>query len=184
MKSSLKSLAIFGGIAIIALIIIGNVISVHNQEVEVRNLFTQKMDERKAFYDKLYKVLAQKSQIALKNDTSFRKNIEIVMAGRKDAQGVVMKWITESNPNAQYSEVSALFKDLSRAVEAQREGFFDEEKQIQDIVRTHNNLLQKFPSGFILTTFMGAKPLVYAPISSSRTDEVFKTGKDDNVDLF
>lgn len=178
-----KKLAVWGIGAILVLTVVLLTVSTSNQEVDVRTQFEQKMDERKAFYDKLYKILAQKSQIATKNDSSFRKNIDIIMSGRKDAEGTVMKWITESNPNAQYAEVSGLYKDLSRAVEAQREGFFDQEKTIQDIVRVHKNLLRKFPSGVLLTTFFGRKELVYTPISSDRTDDVFKTGKDNDVSL-
>lgn len=178
-----KKLAIWGVAATLIFVLVSLTVSTSNQEVDVRSQFEQKMDERKAFYDKLYKILNQKSQIASKNDSSFRKNIDIIMSGRKDAEGTVMKWITESNPNAQYAEVSSLYKDLSRAVEAQREGFFEQEKTIQDIVRVHKNLLRKFPSGVLLTTLFGRKELVYTPISSDRTDDVFKTGKDNDVSL-
>jgi predicted S18 family serine protease len=104
------------------------------------------------------------------------------MEGRKDAPQVFMKWITESNPNANYSEVSVLYQDLSRSVEAQREGFFNEEKVIQDVVKQHKNHIQKFPNSFY-NIFMGRQALVYKPITSTRTDEVMKTGKDDNVSL-
>ena len=110
------------------------------------------------------------------------KNINIIMEGRKDAEGVFMKWITESNPNANYSEVSALYKDLSRAVEAQREGFFNQEKVLQDVVRQHKNLIQKFPNSFY-NMFYGRTKLEYTPIKSSLTEEVMRTGKDDNVKL-
>lgn len=178
-----KKLAIWGVAATLIFVLVSLTVSTSNQEVDVRSQFEQKMDERKAFYDKLYKILNQKSQIASKNDSSFRKNIDIIMSGRKDAEGTVMKWITESNPNAQYAEVSSLYKDLSRAVEAQREGFFEQEKTIQDIVRVHKNLLRKFPSGVLLTTLFGRKELTYTPISSDRTDDVFKTGKDNDVSL-
>jgi hypothetical protein len=104
------------------------------------------------------------------------------MEGRKDSEGVFMKWITESNPNANYSEVSVLYKDLSRAVEAQREGFFNEEKVLQDVVRQHKNLIQKFPNSFY-NMFYGRTKLEYTPIKSSLTEEVMRTGKDDNVKL-
>jgi predicted S18 family serine protease len=104
------------------------------------------------------------------------------MEGRKDAPQVFMKWITESNPNANYSEVSVLYQDLSRSVEAQREGFFNEEKVIQDVVKQHKNHIQKFPNSFY-NIFMSRQPLVYKPITSTRTDEVMRTGKDDNVSL-
>jgi ABC-type uncharacterized transport system involved in gliding motility auxiliary subunit len=176
--------AIIGLIAFVFIGLISSVISTSNEEVDLRNRFKQKMDERTAFYDKMWKTLSQKSQIAIKNDSSFARNVDAIMAGRKDAGQLFMKWVQESNPNANYEAVSSLYADLSRAVEGQRDGFFMQEKMIQDIVLAHDNIMTKFPSGFILSSFMGRTRLVYKPITSDRTDEVIKTGKDNNVDLF
>jgi hypothetical protein len=184
-KFSNGTLIKFGliGLGVIMLFVfIGNFVSFSNNEIDLRNTFEQKIDERTSFYDKMYKVISQKSQIAVKNDESFRKNINIIMEGRKDSEGVFMKWITESNPNANYAEVSVLYKYLSRAVEAQREGFFNEEKVLQDVVRQHKNLIQKFPNSFY-NIFYGRTKLEYTPIKSSLTEEVMKTGKDDNIKL-
>ncbi len=183
MKKTIITLSIIAGFIILGIIIAANFVSFSNEEITLRNKFDQKYQERTAFYDKMWKTLSQKSQIALKNDSSFRQNVNIIMAGRKDAPQVFMKWITESNPNANYSEVSVLYQDLSRAVEAQREGFFVEEKYMQDIVMQHSNLILRFP-GSLYNWFLDRDKLVYKPITSTITDEVMKTGKDDNVKLF
>jgi hypothetical protein len=175
-------LALLGLGLIFIISIIATLVSFSNQEIELRNTFDQKFEERTAFYDKMSKIFNQKSQIAVKNDSSFRKNIDIIMTGRKDAPQLMMKWITEVNPNANYAEVSALYKDLSRAIEAQREGFFNQEKMLQDIVRQHKNHIQKFPNS-IYNIFFDRKPLVYKVIQSSVTEEVIKTGTDNNTKL-
>lgn len=173
----------FVGLGVISLIIlISGFISFSNTEINLRNTFDQKIKERTAFYDKMHKVVSQKSQIAIKNDESFRKNIDVIMSGRKDSEQVMFKWITETNPNANYQEVSALYKDLSRAVESQREGFFIQEKVLQDIVRQHTNHLQLFPNS-LYNGFFGREILVYTPIQSNLTEEVMKTGKDNNIKL-
>ncbi len=180
--SFLVKLAFIGAAIILVIAAFATFVSFSNQEIELRTAFEQKIDERTTFYDKMYKIISQQTQIAVKNDESFRQNINIIMEGRKDAEGVFMKWIQETNPNANYSEVSALYKDLSRSVEAQREGFFNQEKVIQDIVRQHKLHIQKFPNSFY-NIFMGRQPLEYKPIQSSLTEEVMRTGKDDNVKL-
>ena len=131
----------------------------------------------------MWKTISQKSQIALKNDSSFYRNVNAIMEGRKDAGDLFMKWVQESNPNANYDQVSVLYQDLSRTVEGQRDGFFMEEKMIQNIVMEHNNLIQKFPGSF-WNSFLGRKELIYKPITSDRTDEVIKSGKDNNVEVF
>lgn len=175
---------LIGLVGIVLFSIFSSVISTSNQEVGLRNQFKQKMDERTAFYDKMWKTINQKGQIAVKNDSSFVKNVNIIMAGRKDAPNVVMKWIQETNPNANFNTVSALYADLSRTIEGQRDGFFMQEKMIQDVVLQHDNIMSKFPSGFILETFMGRTRLVYKPITSDRTDNVIQTGKDNDTKVF
>ncbi len=182
-----KQIIKYGILGIVALFIVGtimSVISTSNQEVDLRNRFKQKMDERTAFYDKMWKTITQKSKVALKNDSSFANNVNAIMAGRKDAPGIFMKWVQESNPNSNFDAVSSLYADLSRAIEAQRDGFFMEEKMIQSIVLEHDNIMTKFPSGWILSSFMGRTRLSYKPITSDRTDEVIKSGKDNNVEVF
>lgn len=169
-------------VILILVIFISAFISFFNQEISLRNTFEQKTDERTAFYDKMSKVFNQKSQIAVKNDKSFRENINIIMAGRKDADQVLFKWIQETNPNANYGEVAALYKDLSRAIEAQREGFFMQEKMLQDIVRQHKDLLLTFPGSFY-NLFFNKQMLEYKVIQSSLTEEIIKTGKDNNTKL-
>ena len=182
-----KKIVKYAILGVVGLFILGtflSVISTSNQEVDLRNRFKQKMDERTAFYDKMWKTISQKSQVALRNDSSFAKNVNAIMAGRKDAQDIFMKWVQESNPNSNYEAVSVLYGDLSRAIEGQRDGFFMEEKMIQSIVLEHDNIMTKFPSGWILGSFMGRTRLVYKPITSDRTDEVIESGKDNNTQVF
>jgi len=182
-KQTLKW-TIIGVGTILLLVIALNVVSKSNQEVRTRNLFGQKMIERKAFFNKLSVIVKQTKQATVKSDSSLVNILKIYMEGRKDSEGLMMKWITESNPVASYKEVSDMYKALTRTIEAQREGFFQEEKQIADIVREHNNLLDTFPSGFLLSTILGRKKLEYSPITSSSTEEIFRTGREDNTDLF
>lgn len=170
-------------ISILVIMFIGSFISFSNNEIDLRNRFKQKMDERTAFYDKMWKTLSQKSQVALKNDSSFSRNVNAIMAGRKDAGDLFMKWVQESNPNANYEQVSILYQDLSRSVEGQRDGFFMEEKMIQNIVMEHSNLINKFPGGF-WNSFLDRERLIYKPITSDRTDGVIESGKDNDVKLF
>lgn len=182
-KKLITTLTVIGLVVVLGLTLFGSIVSFSNTEVDLRNRFTQKMDERTAFYDKMWKILSQKSQIALRNDSSFANNINMIMQNRKDAPQVFMKWVQESNPNANFEQVSALYADLSRAVEGERDGFFMQEKMIQDIVLQHNNHIGKFP-GSLWNAFFSRQPLVYKPITSDRTDDVIRTGKDNDVKLF
>lgn len=178
-----KALTIALIVGVIIVTFAGCFISKSNQEIGLKNKFTQKKSERTAMYDKMWKTLSGKSQVALKNDSSFQQVVNIQMQGQKDGEGVMWKWIQQSNPTATFAEVSSLYKDLSRAIESKREEFFESEKMLQDIKLQHDNLMSKFPSSFILW-ILGRKKLEYAPITSDRTDDVFKTNKDNNVNVF
>lgn len=181
-NSKIVKLGLLGLLLVFLIVLASSFVSFSNTEINLRNNFEQKEKERVAFYDKMAKTFSQKSQVAVKNDSSFRKNIDIIMEGRKDSEQVMFKWIKEVNPNAEYKEVSALYKDLSRSIEAQREGFFNQEKVLQDLVRQHTNHLQLFPNSFY-NFFFGRELLKYNPIQSDLTREVFATGTDNNTKL-
>lgn len=173
----------FGGLGVIVLLVLlSSFISFSNDEIKLRNTFTQKFDERTAFYDKMFKVVAQRTQIAVKNDKAFRDVVNAQVTGQKTGEQAMMVWITQSNPAATFSEVSKLYQELGRAVEAQREGFFIQEKVMQDVVKQHSNLIETFPGSFY-NLFFSREKLVYKPIQSTITEQVMKTGKDDNVKL-
>ncbi len=180
---SFKSLAIAAVSVIFLLVIIGNVISTSNKEVDLRTAFNQKMTERTAFYDKMWKTISQKTQIAIQNDSSFKRVVDMQVTGQKNGENVMWAWVKQSNPAATFSEVSALYKDLGRSIEAEREGFFQQEKVLQDVKLQHDRLRNRFPSNIIMS-ILGRKELPYKPITSDRTDGVIKSGKDNDVKLF
>lgn len=181
MSKMMKSLMVGAIIVVPLLVIIFWWIGIMNQETGLRNLFTAKMSERTATYDKIWKTWTQKGKIAVRNDSSFQRIVQLQMDGQKDGEQVTWKWIQQSNPAATFAEVSVLYKELSRYVEAAREEFFEQEKTLQDIKLQHDNLRTKFPSSIVVG---GKQPLPYKPITSDRTDDVIRTGKDNNTDVF
>lgn len=154
-------------------------VSANNNEISLRNQIEAQKQTCQAFYDKLWKVISQKAQVAEQYKTAFKEIYPELIAGRygDEKGGTLMKWITESNPNFDVS----LYKDLSASIEAERAGFFMEQKKLIDLDREHKNLRQKFPSSI----FVGSRPDVeYTIITSDKTEEVYKTGKENDVELF
>lgn len=165
------------------LVLLGWAIGQYNTEQDVRISFENQYRNRTALYDKMWKTLKQKGVVASRNDTSFQNVVAAIMAGRKDGEGVAFKWIQEQNPGAQFTEVTRLYEDLSRTIEAERSGFFQQEKVLSDIKAEDDRLLRKFP-GMILFKIYGTKPIDYKPITSDRTDDAIKTGKDNDTSVF
>lgn len=172
-------LAVLGTIVAVLAV---SLITFSNQEVDVRNRFEGKLHMRTSFYDNIHKIISQKVQISNKVDDSFKENVNIIMSGRKDSENVMMKWITESNPNANFEQVSILYQDLARTIEAKRMEFVTIESQLADIEREHKNLIGKFPN-VIFASILGKEPLNYAPVKSEETERIMQTGIDNNVKL-
>lgn len=179
----IKNISIIAILSVILVYVGSSFISINNADKTLRNTFTQKMSERTTFYDKMWKIISQKSQIAVKNDSSFRNNIQIIMSGRKDGDAIMWKWVTETNPNANYNEVSALYQDLSRTIEAERNGFFEQEKVLQSVKQQHDQIVDMFP-GSVIMSILGRSKIDYTPITSDVTEQVIKTGKDNNTKVF
>jgi len=172
-----------GLVVVLGLFFFSSFVSFSNGEVDLRATFNKHYTDRTAAFDKMWKTLSQKGQIAVRNDSSFQNIVKIQMSGQKDGEQVVMKWIQQSNPTATFTEVSKMYQDLSRAIESERTSFLERETTLSSIQMEHFKLLNKFPGSFY-NIFMGRKPIEFKPITSDRTDDVIRTGKDNNVEVF
>jgi hypothetical protein len=163
--------------------VIATYASFNNKEVDLRTTFEMEMKNRTALYDKMWKVISQKAQVTKAYDSSFLRIVQEAMDPRKDGANILMKWVQESNPTLQAGTVQELYKDLSRTIEAERNSFFERETTLSSIQQQHSKFLRRFPNN-LYNVFLGRKELEYKPITSGRTDDVIRTGKDDNVDVF
>lgn len=170
-------------IGIPLIFLISTYASFNNREVDLRTTFEMQMKNRTALFDKMWKTISQKAKITKAYDSSFLRIVQEAMDPRKDGANVMMKWVTESNPTLQASTVQELYKDLSRTIESERERFFEREETLSSIQQQHSKFLRSFPNN-LYNTFMGRKELVYNPISSDRTEDVMKTGKDNDTEIF
>lgn len=163
--------------------IISTYASFNNRDVDLRTTFDMHKTNRTAQYDKMWKIISQKGQVAKAYDSSFIRAVHEAMDPRKDGAGIMMKWVQENNVLVQIGTVQELYKDLSRTIEAERNSFFEREQTLASIKQQHSKFLRSFPNN-LYNLFMGRKELEYTPITSSRTDEVIRTGKDDDVKVF
>lgn len=171
------------GVVIVILALVGIFaiigVSASNSEIKIKNQITAQQDVCKSYYDKLWKVLQQKAGVADQYRDAFAKIYPDLIKGRygNEQGGSLMKLVQESNPNFDAS----LYKDLMSSIEAERAGFFMEQKKLIDLDREHKNIRQTFPSSM----FIGSRPDVPITIvTSDKTDAVYTTGKENDVDLF
>lgn len=162
---------------VIIVVIIG--VSASNKEIRLRSQITAQKQVCEAFYDKLWKVIAQKAQVADQYKGAFKEIYPQLIEGRygNEKGGTLMKWITESNPTFDVS----LYKDLMTSIEAERAGFFMEQKRLVDLNNEHRIIRQTFPASIFIG---GRSDIAITIVSSDATKRVMETGKENDIDIF
>lgn len=155
-------------------------VSTVNSEVNLRTQIAAKQKANEPSFDTMWKIISQKAQITGEYKDAFAKIYPDIMAGRYSTGGTMMKWVQEQNPNFDTS----LYKDLMGSVEAERKRFLRDQEQLIDYNREREALINRFPSKQILGMFGNNTPIEIKIVTSSKSDEAFATGKDDDVDLF
>jgi hypothetical protein len=89
----------------------------------------------------------------------------------------LMKWITESNPTFDVS----LYKTLMNTIEGSRNEFTMEQKKLIDIDRELKSMKVTFPNSIVLG---GKADLEIKLVTSAKTAEAYKTGQENDIDLF
>jgi len=127
----------------------------------------------------MWKILKQKAGVTDQYKNAFKEIYPKLIEGRySQGDGSLMKWVQESNPTFDAS----MYKDLMKSIEIERTGFFNEQSILIDMQREHKTYLLKAPSRWFLDDNL--KPVEIKVITSSKTDEVYRTGKEDDIDLF
>lgn len=151
-----------------------------NAEVSLRNQINAKQKLNEASFDTMWKILKDKADISGQYEKAFREIYPDLIKGRyngADGKSLLMKFVTESNPNFDTS----LFKDLMVSVESERKRFLTNQQEILDLQRAHDDIRTRMPSKF----FVGhVAPITVTVITSDRTEETFRTGKDNAPGLF
>jgi hypothetical protein len=137
MTTKIKALILTGLIiGFLGLITALTYVSSSNSEISLKNHIEAQQKVCEAFYDKLWKIISQKAQVADQYKNAFKEIYPALIEGRygNEKGGTLMKWIQESNPTFDVS----LYKDLMSSIEAERTGFFMEQKKLIDLDRECN----------------------------------------------
>ncbi len=166
-------------VCVIGLTLVTMYFSYSNAEIRLRNTIVAKQTDNKNEMDAMWKTISQTASVAEKDRSSLMEIFNGYAQGRSgvgDNQAIV-KWVKEAVPNVDNS----LFKQLMNIIVAQRDGFKMRQKELLDLSREHNNCLTLFPSSIICG---GRPPINIVIVTSTRTEDAFKSGKDDDTDLF
>ena len=170
-------------------------VGVSNDEKQIVNRMDAQKEVVGLYFDKMWKILKQKAGVAEASKDAFKDIYVGIMEGRYSGdtgpdggstEGMVglptggaalMKWVQEQNPDFDQS----VFTDLQNSIETERNGFFVEQKKLTDMNRQHEDMRDLFPKSIICKNRPAYE---YTPITSSVTENVVATGKEDDIELF
>lgn len=165
-------------LAVLLLLIVGLYFIYNNRVIALRKEAEAQLRKIEAVYDKMWKVISQKANIASEYKKSFREIYNEIIAGRyaKDS-GNLMKWITEANPEFD----SSVFRDLMNTVEVLRGEFQHAQERMLDIRREHATLIRTYPGRWFVSD---KTPIEYEVVSSTQTKRMMNGRIEDDIELF
>lgn len=169
---------IVGGVAaalvVVAVIGVSAFFQYSNSEIRLRNQIGAQQQSNEAVFDNTWKIIKQQAGIADQYKDAFKEIYPALMEGRygNARGGALLSFVKESNPNFDTS----LYQKLANTVEVQRTVFTREQQKLIDLNREHDNMLQQFPSSIFL---MSRKQIDIIVVTSSKTEEAFKTRKEE-----
>ena len=153
-------------------------VNMYNTNIAYVNQYEKVQQERKMFYDKMWKTYLTKNDICELNRETFLAVTAVIMEGRSDGQNVSWKIVHENQP-IPYTEFSSFYKDLSNFVTSQREEYFKLENQAMSITQQQNAMLDSFPNN-VYNRVLKIEKLKYSPgFTSAKTEEVFSSKKEE-----
>lgn len=176
-----KTLGIGITVLVAAVLLVGNIVSILNADNKIRVTVEAKQRDNMNELDGTIKTISQTAQVTDAQKTAL-KEIFIGHAEARTGDGgnnAIMKWIQESVPNVDTST----FNNLQNIITAKRDGFVMRQKELQDLWREHKTPYGYVWSGLILQTF-GRKVTDITIVTSSRVQQAFETGVDDDDSVF
>lgn len=169
------------GVLVVAVVLGGSLIStgvsLYNQEVALKNQIEAKQTENKANFDNMWKKIKQATNVSDDYKNGLAEVVKAYTEGRKDtSENMLMKWGAEAVPNFD----SSVYKQLMNIIVASRDDFTLNQKELLDLNREHDTLLDTFPNN-IFYRIMGVQKIKVTTVTSTRTEETFNTGLDDEV---
>lgn len=161
-------------------------INMVNTEVQLRERVLAQQEAVKSNFDKTHKSITQVAQVPSEfmeqSKEAFKEIYPQLMEGRysNERGGALMSWVKEHNPNFDMSAASKLYENLQITIESNRAEFDREQRKLIDINREHKTYINKF----FQRIFLNAEEIEIIIITSTKTEEAFKNGIDDDINLF
>ncbi len=166
---------------VVAAILSSYVIGTLNTEQRLRNLIVAKQKDNTSEFDNMWKKISSVAQVTMEQKNALKEIFTSYAQARTGANkgGSLANWIKEAIPNVDTST----FNNLQNIIVSSRDAWTMRQKEILDMNRVHDDIVTTIPSSFICSIF-GRGKIEVTIVTSTRTEEAFRTGKDDDTKVF
>ena len=162
----------------VVIILIAMYFTFNNKEVALRKEAEAQRGKIESVYDTMWKVLKQEAGVTEQYRKTFEEIYPKLIAGRYEKDGgQLLKMIQESNPAFD----TRLYDKLMQSIEVQRAYFATAQQRMLDILRERETLLEAMPQCWFISN---KTKIDYQVISSTVTQNVMATRRDDDIELF
>ena len=157
-------------------------IGVRNQEATLRANFTAIQTGNKVDYDAMWKIINQTSQVPTQYSKDFTEAYSKILqsSGGTDQNAVRNLFAVATGMKVPQLD-SSLYRKVQDVIESQRTKFANAQKSQLAIKAEHDILRTTWPGSLFVGNL---PPLVVQVVTSTRTENAFETGKDNDVNLF
>lgn len=172
-------LAIFTFLIFAGIGIVSNGIGVYNTHIDLKTQIEAQQKANEANFDAMWKKITQVAKVSDEYKNGLKEVLAAYVAGRKkDSENLLMDWTKEAIPTFDAS----IYKQINNVIVGSRDDFYTNQKLLIDLSRQHNKFIQKFPNN-IYCKLLHIEEIKITVVTSTKTEEAFKTGKDDNIEL-
>jgi hypothetical protein len=152
-------------------------VSTHNTAISLESQFEAVQNDNKNQYDNMVKKIMKSAQVT-KKQAEFIGKIIIDHAKSRGGSGpmTLVNAVKESIPTIP----DKAWTNLQNIITSSHDRFASAQTRLLDIKREHDILRMSIPSSFIVG---GRNELEAIIVTSSRTENAFTTGKDDDMEL-
>lgn len=178
-----------GAVIFTAILLISGYFNIQNTAVAKQENVRSHETSYNQEFDNMFKKIAQIAQIpdhALQGaKDAFKEIYTPLVEGRyKDGRNDgLMRWIQESNPQFDTKDYYSLYQQLANTIEASRDKLTNKGNEWISVVQDYNTYIKTVPASWVLSDSQFPREEAKI-ITSSKTEEAVKTGKDDDINLF
>jgi hypothetical protein len=186
MKKALIVLAALVGIGLLfSIITTMSVIGTLNREADLHVLIDNKQKDNENEFDNMWKKIAKTAQVP----DAYKNSLKEIIIGNAQARalgnggnnGALATWIQEAVPNV--NSLGDTYNNLMNIITSSQDAFTFRQKELLGLNTTHNQMFKHVVEGFVLRTF-GREETKVVIVTSTKTENVFKAGKDDDTSVF